>query len=135
MKNFTPMPQRGFLPERLIAGVIADSNNFDPDEDIGAARGFVLFDSAAKRVWLMATKLRLYCLSDERRAVGPSIEWSISRSKLYCRGTLSIEIKERKGERDLVDIGYRKGNAFSPALFISCTPEERIRALIKETMG
>ncbi|MFQ5428424.1 MAG: hypothetical protein ACE5EZ_05525 [Thermodesulfobacteriota bacterium] len=143
MINISRRPRRDFLPESSIAAGIAESNNFDPSEDIANARGFILFDSVGKRVWLMATKLRLYSMTDNRTGTGPRIDWSISRSRLFSRGLLCLQVIERKGEGEgngesekaIVDIGYRKGNAFSPRLFMSRSLEERIRALIEERMG
>ncbi len=135
MTIFTHPPQRGFAPEDMITGCIAGSNNFDPYEDLESAGGFVLFDGAVTRVWLIATRLRLYNIIDDRREKGPRINWSISRSRLYKKGAIILEVREDSKGKDLVDIGYRKGCAFSPGLFAGVGLKERILALLKEKMG
>ncbi len=135
-------PDTGFLPESLIIEAIRGGNNYDPAEDLAHAGGFVLFDGRGMRTWLVATRLRLYCVADERRASGPRILWSISRSRLFGGGkgavgqSLSIEVRpcnERGAKR--VDIGYRKGCPYSPGLFRDTGVGERVRALLREKMG
>jgi len=135
MSIFRAIPERAFAKEEQIINCVHESNNFDPEEDLEKAGGFVLFDGAHKRVWLIATRLRLYSISDNKKQKGPRIDWSISRSKLYTRGALELNIREEKKGKDLVQIGYRRGCAFSPGLFTATALEEKILALLREKMG
>lgn len=95
----------------------------------------MLFDGARKRVWLIATRLRLYSITDDKRQKGPRIDWSISRSKLYTKGSLVLKVVDDKRGEDLVQIGYRRGCAFSPGLFTAAGLEKKILTLLRDKMG
>ncbi len=126
-----------FLPERLIIEAIRESNNYDPAaEDLADAGGFVLYESPGERTWLIATRLRLYCIADRKEPRGPRILWSISRSRLFDGDKITLEVRPcRQGGRDRIDIGYRKNCPFSTALFSNTDPGDRIEALVREKMG
>jgi hypothetical protein len=125
-----------FVPERLIIEAIMESNNFDPAaEDLDHAGGFVLYEGPGMRTWLIATRLRLYCIADRREPGGPRILWSISRSRLFDGEEFILEVRSyREGGKDRVDIGYRKNCPFSPWLFSTMSLEERIEALLRKKM-
>jgi len=135
MINFSRKPKRCFVAGEEITGSIRESNNFDPDEGIEEAGGFLLFEGDNKRVWLIATSLRLYSIVDDRTKKEPRIEWSISRSRLYTKSSITLKVRINKAGKNLVDIGYRKACAFTPRLFTDITLKERIHALLREKMG
>ncbi len=129
------MERTGFLPEKLIIEAIRESNNYDPSEDLDHAGGFVLCEAVEWRTWLIATRLRLYCILDRRDPGGPRILWSISRSRLFERGRFCLEVRRRdRGGRPSVDIGYRKDTEYSPWLFEEMDIRERIKGLVLEKM-
>jgi len=151
MWPFSNPPPRDFYPEQRIVRHIRESNNFNPDESVETAGGFVIHESALERTWLVATKLRIYSILDDRRKTEPWINWSVSRSRIFAaRGVggsggdggdgekFILEIKSRPlDEKDgLVDIGYRRGNPYSKSLFPGgdTSLREKIKTLILEKM-
>lgn len=133
--------QREFLSKDALIACVSQSNNFDPSEDLESADGFLIFQSDFFKSWLVATRLRLYNIIDDIRRRDARINWSISRSKIFVTGglTLDIEVREAKDKTgqggSSIDIGYRPGNPFSPELFPANDVAERIVALVRERMS
>jgi len=124
-----------FFPERLIIEAIRESNNFDPAENLEEAGGFVLYEGPGVRTWLIATRLRLYCIADRREPGGPRILWSISRSRLFDGDELRLTVRTYwKDGVERADTGYRKNCPFSPVPFSTMSLEERIETLVREKM-
>lgn len=142
MWPFSHPSPRGFYSRKKIIEHIRESNNFDPDECLAGAGGFVIHESAFERTWLVATKLRIYSILDDRRRTEPWINWSISRSRIFATGArgedfiLEIKLHPLDEKDGLVDIGYRAGNAYSRGLFPhgDISLKEKIKDLILEKM-
>lgn len=140
MRFFSGRGQRCFCSKLDIIARISGSNNFDPAEVLEEADGFIIFQSNSIKSWLVATRLRLYNIIDDIRKKEARINWSISRSKIFISGELSLDIAVRtgieKGEGStFIDIGYRAGNPFSPELFEASDVAERIVSLVAEKMS
>jgi len=130
---FSRSESGGFAAEADILEAVRHSNNFDPQEDVDEAEAFVIFERPDERRWLVVTRLRIYSVVD-RPGEGPRIEWSISRSKIFSEGRYVLEVRVSKdGDRDMVDIGYRKRNPFNPRL-IPGGIDQRIRGAVMRRM-
>ncbi|MFQ5441163.1 MAG: hypothetical protein ACE5EB_00385 [Thermodesulfobacteriota bacterium] len=130
-----PSPRDFYSREKIILS-IRESNNFNPDESLETAGGFVIHEDALERTWLVATKLRVYSILDDRRRIEPWINWSVSRSRIFSGGKFILDIKSRPldEKNGLVDIGYRKGNRYTKGLFERGGIAEKIKTLILEKM-
>ena len=127
--------ERALVKDRIIEQV-KKSNNYTPDEDLGNADSFIIFQDTDKQIWLVFTRFRIYSIIDDVRERGPRIQWSISKSRIITKGemTLDIRIKNYTDECGFIDIGYRKECIFSKHLFPRGDIIEKIRRLIKGTM-
>lgn len=136
MWPFSRPSPRGFYSREKIILSIRESNNFNPDESLETAGGFVIHEDALERTWLVATKLRVYSILDDRRRIEPWINWSVSRSRIFSGGKFILDIKSRPldEKNGLVDIGYRKGNRYTKGLFERGGIAEKIKTLILEKM-
>ncbi len=136
MNVFSKTGKRAFLGKPDIIGYLRESNNYTPDEDLGSADGFILFDSSLQRIWLLATRYRLYSVTDDIRKREPVINWSISRSRIVNTGGASLSLKTFTLDRGeaLIDIGYRPGTRYSPELFKDKDLKERILKLVQDKL-
>lgn len=136
MSLFPRSVQRKFTPKEGVIAHVGESNNYTPDEDLANADGFTIFESTGRRIWLVATRLRLYSIVDDTGEKGPRIRWSISKSRIFTAGEMTLEmaIKEYNEECGLIDIGYRKDCLYSKNLFPANDLAERITLLIMSRM-
>ena len=137
MRIFSRRARREFLSKPEIIDEIRNSNNYTPDEDLASADGFLICEEGGRRLWLIATRYRLYCITDDVRKKEPRIEWSFSKSKAMTGGEVTLEIRTKAGEGEtgLLDIGYRKEIPYTRRLFPDGDIAERVRELIKSRMG
>lgn len=138
MRIFSGKAVRGVAARDAIIGHVRESNNYSPDEDLADALAFEILKRSSEQVWLVATKYRVYRITDDTKDAAPRIDWSISKSRIVSEGELVIDIeaRERSSEEGLIDIGYRKNNPYTLDLFTETEGgiRDKVLSLLREKM-
>lgn len=84
------------------------------DEDPSSANLFLFYSTSKQRTYLVATKKRLYCITDDSRLKEPNINWSMPRRKVLDSEGLIFSITAKKKSRKTgeVDIGAKHKDWF-----------------------
>jgi hypothetical protein len=136
IRNFL-LGQGEFKSAVQVVDVVQQSKNFDcSQEDLTKAEALLIFQTSKQQTWLVATRVRLYCVLDDLGKSFTRVQWSTSRNKLIADGKIGARIVTRnKTERTgLLDIGEHRGWLFSKRLFTDETIESRITNLIARQM-
>jgi hypothetical protein len=125
-----------FRTQDEIRDCIKNSISYE-GEDASGSQLLLFFSTSKQRTYLVATKVRLYCVLDDSRKTEPRINWSIGKADLIHDGELKISIEARDVDEytGLVNIGTEhKRWYFTKGLFGSRPIEKKIRSFILSSM-
>ncbi len=86
---------RDFASEQEIKAHIKKSPSYSLEEENDEKNLMLLFHTTKQKTWIVASKMRLYCILDDVRKERPKITWSIPKVDIIEEEDLKIEIKAR----------------------------------------
>lgn len=118
---------REFWEPGAIRGLIERDPGFDrTQESAAAARTLLIFETSKQRTWLVATRLRVYCVLDDVRKERPRVQWSVAKAD-----AAHVETRPKTDQTGVVDVGKRNHWwLYSTRLFTEKPIEQQISELI-----
>src|SRR5690349_18583697 len=120
-----------FKTAREIIELVGGYHQFDREsEDTNSAQALLIFQISTQQTWLVATRLRLYCVLDDVGKSFTRVQWAIPASELITNNevTVNITTRDKTDRTGLLNIGERRKNwLFSKKLFASESIEDSIK--------